>query len=64
MMIRCIVKNKVGFMDGTIPCPVGDLRHSWIICNGIVTAWIFNALSKKILASVIYRHYQGDLVGS
>lgn len=52
MMIGFVVKNKVGFVDGSIPCPSNELKHSWIICNGVVIAWIFNALSKEISASI------------
>ncbi|XP_038874906.1 uncharacterized protein LOC120067409 [Benincasa hispida] len=52
MTLSFTVKNKMGFIDGTLPKPIGDLQNSWIICNSVVTTWIFNALSKKIAASV------------
>lgn len=52
MLIGLLCKNKVGFVDGTLLCPTGDLRSSWIICNGVVMAWILNSISKEISASV------------
>lgn len=46
MIIGLTVNNKLGFMDGSITQPSSKLRRSWIICNGVVTAWILNSLSK------------------
>lgn len=52
MLLGLTVKNKVCFVDGSLPCPTGDLKNSWIICNSVVTAWLLNSLSKEISASV------------
>ncbi|XP_038887168.1 uncharacterized protein LOC120077355 [Benincasa hispida] len=52
MKIGLTVKNKLGFINGEIPRPSGELLSSWIICNGVVTAWILNSLSKEISASI------------
>lgn len=52
MLIDLTVKNKVGFVDGTLPQPTGSMLHSWNICNSVVKAWILNALSKEISASI------------
>lgn len=50
-------KNKVGFIDGSIPKPTRssepDLQQ-WIRCNNMVTSWLYNSLSKDLVASVIY----------
>lgn len=54
MTIALTVKNKIGFVDGSIPRPTGDLLSSWIICNNVVIAWILNSLSKEISASVLF----------
>lgn len=51
-ILDLIIKNKVGFVDGSLTQPTGDLLHSWNICNSLVKAWIFNALSKEISASI------------
>ncbi|XP_038902375.1 uncharacterized protein LOC120089012 [Benincasa hispida] len=52
MVIGLIVKNKLGFVDGSIPRSTGDLLSSWIICDGVVTAWILNSLPKEISISI------------
>ncbi|XP_038887186.1 uncharacterized protein LOC120077373 [Benincasa hispida] len=52
MKIGLTVKNKLGFINGEIPRPSGELLSSWIIYNGIVTTWILNSLSKEIFASI------------
>ncbi|XP_022152756.1 uncharacterized protein LOC111020399 [Momordica charantia] len=54
MLIALTVKNKVGFVDGSIVRPTGDLLHSWIICNNVVISWILNSLSKEISASILF----------
>ncbi|XP_038875043.1 uncharacterized protein LOC120067569 [Benincasa hispida] len=52
MKIELTVKNKLGFINVEIPHPSGELLSSWIICNGVVTAWILNSLSKEISTSI------------
>lgn len=52
MLIRLLCKRKGRFIDGSLPCPTGDQRSSWIICNGVVTDWIVISLSKDIYAIV------------
>lgn len=54
MVIALTVKNKIGFIDGSIPRPTGDLLNLWIICNSVVISWILNSLSKEISASVLF----------
>lgn len=61
MLIDLLCKNKVGFVDETLPCPTGDMWSSWIICNGVVTTWILNSLSKDILASVNFSDTTHDI---
>ncbi|KAK2639868.1 hypothetical protein Ddye_027663 [Dipteronia dyeriana] len=58
MLIALSVKNKLGFIDGSIqkPSEGSDLIEltSWIRNNNIVISWILNSVSKEISASVIY----------
>ena len=56
MTIALSVKNKLGFIDGTIQRPSGDvsLLHAWIRNNNMVISWILNVVSKEISASIIY----------
>lgn len=52
MLLGLMVKNKEGFVDGTIEKPTGELLHPWKVCNGVVKGWILNALSKEISAII------------
>lgn len=57
MMIALSMKNKLGFIDGSVKKPEdndSDLLNAWIRNNNIVISWILNSISKEILASVIY----------
>ncbi|KAJ4717700.1 Retrovirus-related Pol polyprotein from transposon TNT 1-94 [Melia azedarach] len=56
MVIALSVKNKLGFVDGSITRPTGTdpLLNSWIRNNNIVISWILNSVSKEISASVIF----------
>ncbi|KAL5831853.1 hypothetical protein ACOSQ4_017207 [Xanthoceras sorbifolium] len=57
MLIALSVKNKLGFIDGSILKPEGnqlDLLASWIRNNNIVISWILNSVFKDISASVIF----------
>ncbi|XP_020221438.1 uncharacterized protein LOC109804079 [Cajanus cajan] len=49
-------KNKIGFVDGTIPKPLPTDKsyHSWQRNNNIVASWLLNFISKDLQASVIY----------
>ncbi|XP_073022744.1 uncharacterized protein [Primulina eburnea] len=55
MTIALSVKNKIGFVDGSIPKPDDPvLLVSWKRNNGIVASWILNSVSKEISASIIF----------
>jgi hypothetical protein len=56
MTIQLNAKNKLGFVDGSIPKPqTGDVFHqSWLRNNSIVSSWILNAISKDLTSTVIY----------
>ena len=50
------VRNKLGFIDGTMPRP--SLTHRdygvWSRCNDIVATWLINYVSKKIGQSLLF----------
>ena len=55
MIIALSIKNKFGFIDGSITKLAGNdlaILHSWIY-NNIVISWILNSISKDISASII-----------
>ena len=57
MQIALSVKNKLGFIDGSIQKPEGNdlnLLQSWTRNNNMVISWILNSVSKEISASVLF----------
>lgn len=50
------VRNKLGFIDGTIPKPPANHRDSgsWSRCNDMVSTWLMNSVSKKIGKSLLF----------
>ena len=56
MRMALIAKNKLAFVDGSIPEPPIDdpLHHSWRRNNNIVASWILNSVSKELSASIVY----------
>ncbi|KAL5554930.1 hypothetical protein UlMin_037166 [Ulmus minor] len=56
MIMALTAKNKIGFVDGTIPKPSpNDLLFSiWCRCNSMVSSWIINAVSRDIADSLLY----------
>ncbi|KAL5570585.1 hypothetical protein UlMin_027160 [Ulmus minor] len=56
MLMALNAKNKLGFVDGSIPRPlVSDLLFGvWSRCNNMVTSWLLNSVSKDIPDSLLY----------
>ncbi|XP_062075879.1 uncharacterized protein LOC133780009 [Humulus lupulus] len=57
MKLSISVKNKIGFLDGSItkPSPTDtSLYIAWSRNNNIVISWILNSVSKEISASILY----------
>ena len=57
MLIALSVKNKLGFIDGSISKPEGtdpNLLNSWIRNNNVVISWLLSSVSKEISASIIF----------
>ncbi|XP_019157559.1 PREDICTED: uncharacterized protein LOC109154151 [Ipomoea nil] len=49
-------KNKLGFVDGTIPIPnVGEVKYPyWRRCNNMVATWIMRAISLEIASTLLW----------
>jgi len=49
-------RNKLEFVDGTIPPPdpKDPLHHAWLRNNNIVASWLMNSISKEVVVSVTY----------
>lgn len=57
MKIALDVKNKLGFVDGTLPKPPPEEvkpHRQWIRNNKIVLSWILNCVSKEISSSLLF----------
>lgn len=56
MRMALEAKNKLGFIDSTIPQPedLSSILSQWTRCNSMVLSWIVNSLSPEISNSVIY----------
>ncbi|KAM6551340.1 hypothetical protein CsatB_001148 [Cannabis sativa] len=57
ILLAISVKNKLGFLDGSIPKPhisEYNLYNAWIRNNNIVISWILNSVSKEISSSLLY----------
>ena len=50
------IRNKLGFIDGTIPKPLDTHRDagSWSRCNDMVATWLMNSVSKQIGQSLLF----------
>lgn len=56
MIMALNAKNKLGFVDGSIPMPhsTDPLVVVWSRCNSMVSYWILNAVTKEIADSLLY----------
>lgn len=64
MILALSVKNKVGFIDGSISKPPGtdlNLVNAWFRNNNVVIFWILNSISKDIFGSVIFSETASDI---
>ncbi|KAF8088092.1 hypothetical protein N665_0554s0022 [Sinapis alba] len=56
MRISLDAKNKLSFVDGSLPRPSVDdnLFKIWSRCNSMLKSWILNVVSKEIYDSILY----------
>ncbi|KAJ0947540.1 putative transcription factor interactor and regulator CCHC(Zn) family [Helianthus annuus] len=56
MLLALRVKNKLGFVDGSIDKPVDDevLAAQWERCNSVVLTWILNSVSEELYLGQVY----------
>jgi hypothetical protein len=49
-------KNKLGFINGSIPMPdEDDLNHAaWERCNHLVQSWLINSVSESIAPTIVF----------
>nr|GMD39448.1 uncharacterized protein LOC109159384 [Ipomoea batatas] len=56
MEMALLSKNKLGFVDGTIPVPnVGEVKYPyWKRCNNMVSTWITRSVSTEIAQTILW----------
>ncbi|XP_075101954.1 uncharacterized protein LOC142177372 [Nicotiana tabacum] len=56
MRVALLVKNKLGFVDGTYVKSSyrGDLATQWERCNAVVVSWLSSTVSAKLVPSIMY----------
>lgn len=56
MIMALTAKNKIAFIDGSLPQPSFDdpIFRNWIRCNNMVLSWIMNSVTKEIVSSILY----------
>lgn len=56
MIIGLIAKNKLCFVDGSVPKPSSNSTNSksWERCNNMVIGWIIASLDRVIAKSIMY----------
>lgn len=63
IMIGLIAKNKLCFVDGTLPQPTTDAAHikAWHRCNNMVIGWLISSLDRVVAKSVMYNKYASEI---
>ena len=63
MVVALDAKNKLGFIDATLPQPAlnDPLRTVWDRNNKVILAWIVRALCPEIAQSVMFITKASDL---
>lgn len=63
MLFTLTAKNKVGFIDGTLPKPLNTSTdcEAWERCNNMVIGWIFSSLDESISSSVFYHKIASEI---
>ena len=59
IIVALSVKNKLGFVGGSIPQPDPDadppqLFATWKHNNNVVISWIYNSISKDLIPSIMF----------
>nr|KYP43304.1 hypothetical protein KK1_035261 [Cajanus cajan]KYP43306.1 hypothetical protein KK1_035263 [Cajanus cajan] len=56
MHVALSVKNKLAFIDGTLPKPAAtdSTFAAWNRGNNVVISWLYNSVSKDIITSILF----------
>ncbi|KAF5459716.1 hypothetical protein F2P56_019638, partial [Juglans regia] len=62
--IALTVKNKLAFVDGSLPQPSPNntkLQVAWLRANNLVLSWLMNSIAKEIRGSLLYFNTAYDI---
>lgn len=56
MKLALLVKNKLGFIDGTClkSTYTRELAAQWERCNAVVLSWISSIVAPNLLTTIVY----------
>ncbi|XP_070042577.1 uncharacterized protein [Nicotiana tomentosiformis] len=56
MRVALLVKNKLGFVDGTYlkGSYRGELATQWQRCNAVVVSWLSSTVASELVPSIMY----------
>nr|KYP44648.1 hypothetical protein KK1_033859 [Cajanus cajan] len=63
MHVAFSVKNKLSFIDGTLPKPAttNSTFAGWNRGNNVVISWLYNFVSKDIITSILFAATTKDI---
>lgn len=63
VMIGLIAKNKLCFVDDTLPQQLTDASRmkAWERCNNMVIGWLISSLDRMVAKSVMYNKYASKI---
>ena len=63
MLMALTTKNKVGFVDDTIPRPMSNdlIFGDWNRCNSMISSGIINSITREIADSLLYLDSSCDI---
>lgn len=53
MLINLSMKNKLGFVNGSIPKPTSTLFDAWKRCNNMLISWLLGVLDQSTARNVL-----------
>nr|KYP60497.1 Retrovirus-related Pol polyprotein from transposon TNT 1-94 [Cajanus cajan] len=56
MQVALSMKNKLAFIDGTLPKPAStdSTFATWNRANNVIISWLYNSVSKDIITSILF----------
>uniref|UniRef100_A0A2C9V9E9 Retrotransposon Copia-like N-terminal domain-containing protein n=1 Tax=Manihot esculenta TaxID=3983 RepID=A0A2C9V9E9_MANES len=64
-LLALFIRNKAGFIDGSIPCPAttDPLYSAWVRCNNLLMAWLLKQITSRMVLSPIVLYISNSARG-